>query len=61
MTISIAVKNLNAHFSGEMCCQKDWRFIRAYIKEARPTVRRRTARTTGKAVPLQHCEPTWGE
>jgi hypothetical protein len=29
--------------------------------ESRPTVRRRTARTTGKAVPLQHCEPTWGE
>lgn len=35
MTKSIAIKNLNNHFTGMMCCQKEWAFIRANI-EAQP-------------------------
>jgi len=36
MTKSIAVKTLNEHFTGMMCCQKEWSFIRANIIEAQP-------------------------
>lgn len=39
ITKSIAVKNLDEHFTGKMCCQKEWAYIRSYINEAGRTVR----------------------
>lgn len=39
MTKSVALKNLDEHFTGKMCCQKEWVYIRSFIKGSDRTVR----------------------
>jgi len=56
MTKGIAIKNLDEHFTGMMCCKKEWAFIRTYTMEARPTVRaKRPVQQLKAKIPRHTC------